>query len=116
MPTPDPDERFVIEGDPEDALRGLLGGVMGERHGRVWIAEVENGPGESCIFTAYWEADEPEEAELLGESPDFPDANKALAWGRARAEIVMIRLRDSDYYSAGDRAPAHKPDMPRWPH
>ncbi len=22
----DPDERFVIEGDPEDALRGLLGG------------------------------------------------------------------------------------------
>jgi hypothetical protein len=25
MPTPDPDERFAIEGDPEETLRGLLG-------------------------------------------------------------------------------------------
>jgi hypothetical protein len=39
-------------------------------------------------------------------------AEEAIEWGRARAGRVVIRLGDSDYYSAGAEA---EPGEPTWP-
>ena len=47
---------------------------------------------------------------------EFDDlsAEDAIAWGRARCAVVLIRLGDGDYYSAGELNP--DPDeLPEWP-
>lgn len=54
------------------------------------------------------------------EDVDITGADAAIAWGRARAEIVWIRLGHTHetYFSAGDKHPADDaPDeyVPHWP-
>src|SRR4051812_6268919 len=49
-----------------------------------------------------------------GMGPEFCGlaAEEAIAWGRARASRVLVRLGDSDYYSAGTET---DPGEPLWP-
>jgi hypothetical protein len=48
----------------------------------------------------------------MGEQVEGLTLEDALAWGRARADEVYIRLGDSGYYSAGTVV---APDAPPWP-
>jgi hypothetical protein len=45
---------------------------------------------------------------------EFQDrsAEEAIAWGRERAAVVLIRTGESDYYSAGEHNPEQ---LPTWP-
>jgi hypothetical protein len=52
------------------------------------------------------------------EGPEGVTAGEAIAWGRAHADVVLIRLGDSDVHcSAGARRPepAEDCDFPVWP-
>ena len=49
-----------------------------------------------------------------GEQIEGASVHDALAWARARAPVVLIRLWDSDYFSAGERNPNPK-RYPDWP-
>src|SRR4051812_20764045 len=68
-------------------------------------------------FTAHWESDDGRQ-HLDG--PQGVSAAEAIAWGREHADVVLIRLADSDvHHSAGVRQPAPTPedneDCPVWP-
>ncbi len=88
-------------------------GSVRARRGAVWIAEdfdADDPPLLTGRFSGYLERDDrPKEA--------FDDlgADDAIAWGRARAAVVLIRSGDGGrYYSAGE----HNPDpqeLPVWP-
>ena len=49
--------------------------------------------------------------ELIEEFTDL-SAEEAIAWGRKRARVVLIRTGDSDYYSAGE---SNDTGDPLWP-
>ena len=86
--------------------------MSGERHGTVFIAE--RVPfGAQPTFVGYWDAEPDDRPAMLEEMPETPDLDQAIAWGRARAEIVLVRVLDRGYSSAGDRHPAE--GVPRWP-
>jgi hypothetical protein len=60
-------------------------------------------------FSGYVDLGEGRPGEQLGDAP----LEDALVWARRRAEVVLLRLFDSDYYSAGSRNP--EPDvLPDW--
>lgn len=52
-----------------------------------------------------------EDGRDLGEQIEDASLEEALAWGRARSDVVLIRLWDSDYFSAG----AVNPDPSEYP-
>lgn len=86
--------------------------MSGERHGTVFIAE--RFPfGVQPTFVGYWDAEPDDRPAILEEMPETSDVDEALAWGRARAEVVFIRVLDRDDWSAGDRDPAD--GVPHWP-
>src|SRR5687768_7453200 len=66
----------------------------------------------------HWESDDGRDWKP---GPDGVSAAEAIAWGRERADVVLIRPGDSNtQYSAGARAPEPQPDdwqsdFPRWP-
>ena len=84
-----------------------------ERRGRVFIAPVAFpqdvdavdvgellGVPAGARFWASWE-----EEDAGGESVYLQTAEEAIAWGRARSRVVLIRVgsrRDEPYFSAGD--------------
>ena len=81
--------------------------------GRVWIAEDEDGGPDGWFllgtFSGYLSDDGKAPAdEFAGLS-----AGEAIAWGRARSDVVLIRLGASDYFSAGDANPS--PGYQTWP-
>ena len=64
-------------------------------------------------FTAHWESDEDGSFE---DGPEGVSAAEAIEWGRARADIVLIRPGDADvHYSAGIVHPESAPDNPILP-
>ena len=75
--------------------------VEWHRRNRLGFAIV---PGEPPV-RAFWEPDDPEDPTNEGEWRDFEDPEAAIAWGRNRAPIVLVRIGSSedDVYSAGDR-------------
>lgn len=85
------------------------------RRGIVWIAprdpRVPAGrmvDPVRTVFWASWQDGGPlENVHVIG-------AEQAIAWGRDRAQHVLIRLGQTDetYFSAGD---APEVDLPRWP-
>jgi hypothetical protein len=84
---------------------------MAEREGTVFIAEDPGGepywfPG---TFSAHWEA---RGGNGFRDGPEGVSAEGAIAWGRAQADRVLIRLADSDYHSAGSRPAA---GLDPWP-
>jgi hypothetical protein len=85
---------------------------VAEREGAVFIAE-DPAPGKPhwfpATFSAHWQA--PRDSGFR-EGPRGVSAEEAIAWGREYADRVLIRLADSDYYSAGTRPAA---DLEPWP-
>jgi hypothetical protein len=90
-----------------------------ERFGIVRIAR--NFPsGSGPRFTGYWDRGDP--PELLEEGPGWDDLHDAVAWGKARAPRVLVRLgaTDDTIYSAGEIRLTHNADgsdtpYPLWP-
>ena len=76
----------------------------------VWIAEDERHDGDGRIllgtFYGYLEGGDRGEEAFEGLTVD-----EAIAWGRARAERVNIRIGSGGYHSAGAARGGH----PRWP-
>jgi hypothetical protein len=64
---------------------------------------------ETSLFVVSWE----DEDDVI-ESTEVRGAEAALAWGRERAEVVLIRLGHTweTYFSAGDRP---EESLPAWP-
>jgi hypothetical protein len=80
--------------------------------GRVWIAEDEDHEADFMLtgrFSGY--LDRGGRADQRFENLDVEDA---IAWGRARAAVVLIRTGTSGYYSAGARNPSPN-EYPPWP-
>lgn len=52
----------------------------------------------------------------IEEGPGWEDLDEALAWARARATIVILRVgpEEQTTYSAGAKDPEDE-DLPRWP-
>jgi hypothetical protein len=98
-PKPDPDERFSIEGDPEDALRGFLKTEAGDPEWRVVLAEfLGDGPfpedapdlptgDEFLVF------------EWCGHAPSVMDAKQAAvdAWTDERGRPPLEQTRADIY-------------------
>jgi hypothetical protein len=68
-------------------------------------------------FAAHWE---PDGAQEFREGPEDVTVEEAIAWGRAQADVVQVRVGDGDlggdkdgYFSAGVRHPF--PRVPVWP-
>jgi hypothetical protein len=81
--------------------------------GAVFIAEDIDPRDFSWLtgtFSAHWEAPH---GKGFRDGPEGVTADEAVAWGREQAEVVLIRLADSDVYqSAGTREPAF--EAPPW--
>lgn len=76
----------------------------------VWIAEdIEHHWVLTGRFSGHLERGD----ELVERFSDL-DAEQAIACGRARADVVLIRLGDGDYRSAGRRNPSPE-RFPTWP-
>jgi hypothetical protein len=84
-----------------------------QRRGRVFIAPVEISQDVAAADAAellgvrsharFWASWEVEDA--AGDSVYLRTAEEAIAWGRARSRVVLIRLGshgDDPYFSAGD--------------
>lgn len=78
--------------------------------GTVFIAELLD-PEEQFTLTGLFAGHLEGDDDLAGEFEDLP-ADEAIAWGRERAGVVLIRTGDSDYYSAGVDNPEQ---LPEWP-
>jgi hypothetical protein len=93
--------------------------MAAEQPGIVFIAEDIASDDVYLLtgrFSAHWEAsDGPEHRD----GPEGVPVEEAIAWGRARADVVLVRLADEDFhYSAGTRQPlpveGDDEDFPVW--
>jgi len=78
----------------------------------AWIAEKsdeQDGLYASGRFGGHLEV-----GDDLGEQLDDASLEEALRWARERADVVMVRLWDSDYFFAGERNP-FPDDFPHGP-
>jgi hypothetical protein len=83
------------------------------RPGTVWITEDFDDREFGYLtglFSAHWQG--PDDEHELG--PQLAPVEEALAWARERADVVLIRSGESDYYSAGARQPEGR-ELPEWP-
>lgn len=84
------------------------------RDGIVYLAEdafddVTDPPAPA--FYGHWELVDP--PTFLEQGPGWASAEEAIAWGRARADIVLIRIgMPGTYYTAGNR---RDESLPEWP-
>lgn len=92
---------------------------MAEKRGTVYIApsafDVPTGRMVDPETSLFWVSWQDETADDVVESrDDIVGAEAAIAWGRERADVVVIRLghRGDTYFSAGD---IPDPSMPPWP-
>jgi hypothetical protein len=71
-------------------------------------------PHDSLFWVSWQDWDDATRRGQLLESTDVRGADAAIAWGRERATVVLIRLGHSGdtYFSAGEN-PA--PSVPSWP-
>jgi hypothetical protein len=62
---------------------------------------------DSPRFTGHWEASEGGSNELVENGPGWDSPEDAIAWGRQRAPIVLIRVGPfpQRYFSAGVQQP-----------
>ncbi|HEU0019873.1 MAG TPA: hypothetical protein VFQ14_06245 [Thermoleophilaceae bacterium] len=78
--------------------------------GTVFIAEQED-PDDLFMLTGLFAGHLERDDDLADEFEDL-SADEAIAWGRERARVVLIRTGDSDYYSAGVENPDQFPEWP----
>jgi hypothetical protein len=82
------------------------------RDGTVWIAE-DHDSTDSLLLTGRFSGYLERDGRLKDRFEDL-EAEDAIAWGRARAEKVLIRTGDSGcYFSAGERNPDPH-EHPEW--
>lgn len=92
--------------------------MAGDREGTVFIAEDFSNDDPYLLtgrFSAHWES---EGGRQYRAGPEGVSADEAIAWGREQADVVLIRLGDSDvHHSAGSHRPPPAPDddFPIWP-
>jgi hypothetical protein len=94
-----------------------------QRRGEVLIGPVEPVPADGSMIDPargrFWAVWEDETAEGLVEEVEVDGADAAIAWGRERSCVVLIRLgnRGDTYFSAGDDHVADDEDepFPVWP-
>jgi hypothetical protein len=83
--------------------------VEGDRLGGTVLIAEQGDPDDlfmlTGLFGGYLERDD----DLVDEFEDL-SAEQAIAWGRERAAVVLIRAGDSDYYSAGVENPDQLPE------
>ena len=83
------------------------------RSGIVFIAWIDN-EDESGYYSGYW--DGAPDAGFLEQMPETPSIDVAVAWGRVRADRVVVRPSwdPAQYYSAGEQSKAGEPrlDLP----
>jgi hypothetical protein len=85
------------------------------RAGVVYIAEIvpDNPDPHGARFRGHWERQD--SPRMIEKGPEWPSADLAIAWGRERCDVVLIRIGEPGiYYSAGDIDPLGTP-LPRWP-
>ena len=89
----------------------------------MYIAPLDEVPADGSMvdptvarFWASWQDDALDGPAALLEDVDLESADAAIAWGWARAEIVLIRLghRGDTYFSAGSSQPQDD-SMSAWP-
>lgn len=73
--------------------------------GTVHIAE-DLLAGTPPRFSGYWDREPDGPPAMLEAMPDTQDVDAAIAWGRRRAEVVIVRLGAGRYFSAGTLTPA----------
>ena len=113
------DEVAVVRSGPDDLLQaqpafapppGVVGG---------WVVYGPSGQTTEWApngrFRARWESERHGRPVLMEEGPEFDSAEEAIAWGRRRAPVVLIRIGPPPrtYYSAGESDPAGE-SLPRW--
>jgi hypothetical protein len=89
----------------------------------VYIAPSASFPADGRMVdpatARFWVSWQDEEATMAIEDDDILGADAAIAWGRERADVVLIRLghREDTYFSAGATYPESEDDepMPIWP-
>ena len=91
-----------------------------ERRGTVYIGDA---PGlNPPRYDGYWEAgdyrggDDEGPHGVLEYGPEWDDPDAAVEWGRARANVVIVRIGEV-HYSAGDELALDEEDapLPEWP-
>jgi hypothetical protein len=92
---------------------------MPEKRGTVYIApsgsDVPSGRMVDPDTSSFWVSWQEEGlADVIEWRDDIVGAEAAIAWGRERAAVVVIRLGHTGdtYFSAGDIA---DPSVPSWP-
>jgi len=80
-------------------------------HGRVFVADDGVPPGKPAH--ARWEEQGEDGSVLLEEAPAGLSLEEAIAWGRERAKLVLVRLFGEWFFSAGVEDPPE--GHPRWP-
>ena len=92
------------------------------RRGIVYVAEelrdfAVPGPTRFC---GHWESGNPADG-VLEQGPGWDDIEDAIAWGRERAPVVLLRVGETEpqvHYSAGEEDPSGIPPsggLQRWP-
>lgn len=65
-------------------------------------------------FVGHWESVGP--PALLESGPGWANVELAIAWGRERSDVVLVRLgAPGTYYSAGDGEPLNGAPLLKWP-
>jgi hypothetical protein len=64
--------------------------------------------------SCHWEGEREGRPVLLERAPSELTLEEAIAWGRERAPVVLVRLGGREYFSAGAEDPVDQ-DLPRWP-
>ncbi len=84
------------------------------RDGIVYISELDDSP--TPAFHCHWESGDASGPFLVEQGPRYARAEDAIAWGRERADVVLIRVGPlpQKYYSAGTRLPPCE-ELPIWP-
>jgi cytidine deaminase len=75
-----------------------------ERYGIVFISRGFSYDRSHREFIGHWESSGHEGSTIVEDGPGWDDVEDAIAWGRARAPRVMVRLGASEdtIYSAGE--------------
>jgi hypothetical protein len=86
----------------------MVRGMTSRKHGVVYIAQRVLEFESSTEFYGHWE---PAESETIESGPGWDDPESAIAWGRERAPVVLIRIGQppQQHYSAGETFPAGRP-------
>ena len=92
--------------------------TMDNRRGTVFVGDAPPGPWPR--YTGYWDAADYWERDktppaCLEDGPGWDVVEEAIKWGRERATIVLVRLRNT-HYTAGDEVARDEEDqpLPQW--